>query len=333
MDSSSRILVTGSAGHLGEALMRSFVARGQRDRVLGIDRAPSAFTDVVATITDRAAVREAMRGVGAVIHTATLHKPHVATHTRQDFVDTNISGTLNLLEEAVSAGVRAFVFSSSTSVFGDALVPAPGQPAAWITEDVAAVPKNIYGATKAAAEDLCQLAARNQGLACVVLRISRFFPEADDDPQQRAAFADANIKANEFLYRRVALDDVVSAHLLAVERAADLRFARFVISATTPFEIGDAAALREDAVRVLRQRVPGFEALYRQLGWQMFPTLDRVYSNSRAREALGWQPGTDFNVVLERVAAGQPMETPLARQVGRKGYHGTAFRDGVYPTC
>jgi UDP-glucose 4-epimerase len=326
-----RILVTGSAGHLGEALMRTLAAAGQRQRALGMDHVPSWSTDVVASITDRAAVREAMQGIDAVIHTATLHKPHVATHSRQDFVDTNISGTLHLLEEAVSAGVRAFVFSSSTSVFGDALIPPAGQPAAWITEDVAAVPKNIYGATKAAAEDLCQLASRNQGLACVVLRVARFFPEPDDDPQTRTAYADANVKANEYLYRRVALEDVVSAHLMAVERAAQLRFARFIISATTPFESSDAAALRSDAARVLAQRVPAFEAVYRQLGWRMFPTLDRVYSNARARQVLGWQPGTDFHSVIRRVAAGQPMETALVREVGSKGYHGGAYRDGIYP--
>jgi UDP-glucose 4-epimerase len=63
----------------------------------------------------------------------------------------------------------------------------------------------------------------------------------------------------------------------------------------------------------------------------MFPTLDRVYSNARARHELGWRPGTDFASVIERVAAGRSMETPLAEQVGRKGYHGEAFPDGIYP--
>jgi len=110
-----------------------------------------------------------MKGVRAVFHAATLHKPHVATHSRQDFVDTNISGTLNLLEEAAAAGVESFVYTSTTSVFGDALVPPAGAPAAWVTEQVRPQPKNIYGATKAAAEDLCQLFHRNQGLACLVL--------------------------------------------------------------------------------------------------------------------------------------------------------------------
>src|SRR3546814_10654824 len=103
---------------------------------------------------DRAFLRRCLAGVATVYHAATLHKPHVATHSRQDFVDTNITGTLNLLEEAVDAGVGAFVFISTTSVFGNALTPPAGAPAAWVTEEVAPIPKNIYGVTKAAAEEI-----------------------------------------------------------------------------------------------------------------------------------------------------------------------------------
>jgi nucleoside-diphosphate-sugar epimerase len=156
-----------------------------------------------------------MKGVQAVLHAPTLHKPHVATHSRQEFVDTNITGTLHLLEEAVSAGVESFVYTSTTSVFGDALVPPLGAPAAWITEEVVPIPKNIYGATKAAAEDLCQLFHRNQGLPCIVLRTSRFFPEEDDNQEVRATFSDENVKANEYLHRRVDVEDVVTAGSLS----------------------------------------------------------------------------------------------------------------------
>jgi len=142
------VLVTGSSGHLGEALVRTLAA-ARRD-VIGIDLLPGPFTHQVGSIVDRAFVRRCMPGVATVFHAATLHKPHVATHGRQDFVDTNITGTLNLLEEAASAGVSTFVYTSTTSVFGDALTPRQHAPAAWITEHVVAVPKNIYGATKAA---------------------------------------------------------------------------------------------------------------------------------------------------------------------------------------
>src|SRR5438552_4353658 len=133
-----KVLVTGSAGHLGEALVRTLRARG--DDVVGLDLVASRSTSNIGSITDRSHVRRCMKGVDAVLHTATLHKPHVATHTRQDFVDTNITGTLNLLEEATAAGA-SFVFTSTTSVFGRALTPPLPSPAAWITEDVVPVPK------------------------------------------------------------------------------------------------------------------------------------------------------------------------------------------------
>ena len=155
-----RVLVTGSAGHLGEALVRTL--RDSRHEVIGVDVLDSPYTTRVGSITDRPLVRSSMAGVRAVFHAATLHKPHVATHSRQDFVDANVTGTLNLLEEAAAAGVESFILTSTTSVFGDALVAPAAAPAAWVTEDVAPVPKNIYGVTKAAAEDLCQLFHKEQ---------------------------------------------------------------------------------------------------------------------------------------------------------------------------
>ena len=177
------VLVTGSSGHLGEALMRTLRASGRA--ALGLDIIPGLFTDAIGSIADRALVARSMQGIDAVLHAATLHKPHVATHAPEAFVETNVRGTLILLEEAARARVRAFVMTSTTSTFGDALKPPEGQPAAWIDERVAPVPKNIYGVTKTAAEDLCQLFHRNEGLASVVLRTSRFFPEEDDDPAAR----------------------------------------------------------------------------------------------------------------------------------------------------
>jgi UDP-glucose 4-epimerase len=262
-----------------------------------------------------------MDGAGDVIHTATLHKPHVATHSRQDFVDTNLTGTLTLLEAAVRARVRAFLFTSTTSAFGDALTPPPGAPAAWITEDVVPVAKNIYGATKVAAEDLCQLAHRNQGLACLVLRTSRFFPESDDDPAARDGYADANLKANEFLNRRLDLEDAVDAHLCGLERAPALGFGRYILSATTPLVPGDAELVRRDAPAAVSRRVPGWEAIYARLGWRMAPSLDRVYDNARARADLGWRPRHDFAAVLARARDTGDLRSPLARAIGAKGYH------------
>ena len=324
-----KVLVTGSAGHLGEAILRSLA--GSEHEGLGIDILASPFTHRVGSIVDRGFVEGCMAGMDAVIHTATLHKPHVATHSRQDFVDSNITGTLNLLEEASLAGVESFVFTSTTSAFGAALVPAAGAPAAWITEDVTAVPKNIYGVTKTAAEDLCQLFQRRKGLPCVVLRTSRFFPEEDDSAALRAAYRDDNAKANEFLFRRVDLEDAVSAHLLAMARAPAIGFGRYIISATTPFRPEDLAELRADAAAVLRRRVPAYEAEYRRRSWQPFPAIDRVYVNRKAREELGWRPKYDFARILGQLTSGEAPGSDLARAVGAKGYHAEAFAEGPYP--
>ena len=323
------ILVTGSAGHLGEALMRALRVQGRA--AIGADIVASAFTDRVGSIVDPAFVDACMTDVGAVVHTATLHKPHIATHSRQAFVDTNITGTLNLLEAAAQRGVAAFVYTSTTSVFGDALTPADGAPAAWVTEELAPLAKNIYGATKAAAEDLCRVFHRNHRLPCLVLRTSRFFPEPDDDATQRGGYSDGNIKANELLYRRVDIADVVDAHLLALERAPALGFGRYVISATTPFRRDDAEELRRDAAAVLARRVPGYEAEYARRGWRMFPGIGRVYDNALARDALGWRPRHDFAALLATLREGADPRSTLAREVGVKGYHGERWRDGLYP--
>ncbi len=313
------LLVTGSAGHLGEALMRTLHAAGRPAR--GLDRLASNYTDFVGSIGDPALVARAMEGAAGVIHTATLHKPHVATHSRQAFVDANVTGTLTLLEAAARERVGAFVMTSTTSAFGAALTPAPGEPAAWITEDVRPVPRNIYGATKTAAETVCELFARAEGLAVVVLRASRFFPEVDDDPAIRRAYAPENVQANELLYRRVDIADVVAAHLLALEHAPRTGFGRYIISATTPFSQGDLAELRADAPAVVRRLFPDCGALYAALRWQMFPSLDRVYVNARARTELDWRPTYDFRRVLDRLARGEDFRSELAREVGSKGYH------------
>ena len=314
-----RLLVTGSAGHLGEALVR--VLSGDGHDVVGLDVLASPCTRRVGSITDRALVRDALRGVEGVLHAAALHKPHVGTHHRQAFIDVNVTGTLTLLEEAVAADVGAFVLTSTTSAFGRALAPAPRAPAAWISEDVVPAPTNIYGATKVAAEHLCELVHRDHGLPCLILRTSRFFPERDDRDDVTAADDDENLKVNELLHRRVDLEDGVTAHVRALERAPTLGFGRYVISATTPFTRDDVTELRSDAPAVLRRRVPAYSQVYAARGWRMTPDIERVYDNERAREDLGWTPRYDFEHALARIAAGAPPFSPLTRVVGAKGYH------------
>ncbi|KAA9129649.1 NAD(P)-dependent oxidoreductase [Marinihelvus fidelis] len=324
-----KALVTGSAGHLGEAMMLGVAEHGWD--VAGLDVKPSPHTDFTGSITDRAFVRDCLAGVDVIFHTATLHKPHVGTHSRQDFVDTNVTGTLNLLEEAVAQGCKAFIFTSTTSTFGDALRPAPGEPAVWVTEDLRPRPKNIYGVTKCAAEDLCALFHRNTGLPCLVLKTSRFFPEDDDDKGKRDAFDSDNLKVNELLNRRADIADLVSAHLLAAEKAGAIGFDKLILSAPSPFRRSDAAALATDAPSVLAGYVPKYASTYEQLGWTLPDAFDRVYDSTRAQRVLGWVPRYTFQAALEHLRAGEDYRSELARRVGSKGYHSDQFEDEPFP--
>jgi nucleoside-diphosphate-sugar epimerase len=236
-----------------------------------------------------------------------------------------------VLEAALQGGVSGVVFSSTTSTFGAALRPAASHPAAWVTEDTACVPKNIYGVTKKAAEDLCELFFRSKGLACVVLRTARFFPEADDDRSLRREYDDLNLKVNEYLYRRLDLADAVEAHILAAERASELGFGRYILSATSPFEQEHLAALRTNAPAVVRSLFPEYEDVYLRRGWRMLPAIDRVYVNRRASDDLGWKPQFDFQHAIAALRRGDDVFSPLARAVGSKGYHSRTFHEGPYP--
>ncbi|MGH2942595.1 MAG: NAD-dependent epimerase/dehydratase family protein, partial [Solirubrobacteraceae bacterium] len=289
----ANVLVTGSDGHLGEALMRRLPEEGHEAR--GLDVRPGAFVDVVGSVAEPAVVRDALDGIDVVLHAATLHKPHVGSHPRSAFVETNVTGTRVLLEEAVRAGVRAFVFTSTTSMFGRAMRPADGEPAAWITEDVVPRPRNVYGATKVAPEGVCELVHRNHGLPVAVLRTARFFPEPDDVEGRRDGYSDLNLKVLELLHRRVDLEDVVTAHLRALHRAPAIGFGRYIVSATTPLHPSDAGELRRDAAGVIARRcAPATAAVFAYRDWSMPADIERVYVNDRARAGLGWEPRYTF---------------------------------------
>ena len=321
-------LVTGSSGHLGEALVRSLRAR--KEATVSVDIRPGVFTDHVLDISGADQISSLFKGVRHVLHAATLHKPHVATHSRLDFIRSNIEGTQVLLDAALREGVESFVFTSTTSTFGDALAPPPGAPAAWITEEVAPQVKNIYGASKLAAEDLCYIAHRKDRLPVVILRTSRFFPEDQDSAAVRAEFGRENSQLNEFLHRRVDIEDVVSAHLLAAQRAPEIGFEKYIVSATSPFGQDDLQTLRTDPSSVVARHVD-FQPVYNRLGWKMYADIDRVYVNDKARRDLGWQPKHDFSSVLARVASGGEVLSDLARDVGVIPYHDQVFEDGPYP--
>lgn len=299
-----KILVTGSSGWLGQTLVPRLARDGHE--VIGLDPEPGATTSVVGSVVDRALVRRIVRdeGITAIVHAAARHKPHIETHDNSEFVAVNVQGTLNLLEEAVAPGspVDRFVFTSTTSLMISQEIrdgKAGGAKAAvWIDETMAPLkPRNIYGVTKLAAEELCRLFNHLHGLPVLVLRTSRFFPE-EDDMAHAIVQSGENTKANEFLFRRLSVEDAAEAHVLALSKAKEIGFDTFIVSAPTPFHREDCHDLITDAPAVVARLFPEYRTLYERRGWTMFDTIDRVYDATKAERVLGFRCRTDFAALL-----------------------------------
>ena len=301
-----RLLLTGSSGWLGRFLAPRLRAAGHA--VVGLDVAPGAETQFLGSVADRALVERAFadHAVEAVIHGGALHKPDIARFPTQAFVDVNVTGTLNLLRAAVAAGHDRFIFTSTTSLMiSQTIREEVGAAAIWIDETLGPLmPRNIYGVTKLAAEGLCRLHHLDHGLNCIILRTGRFFPEEDDTHRDLSG---ENMKANEFLNRRLTVEDVAEAHLVALERAPAIGFGTYIICAPTPFRPADAETLKQDAVAAVARYFPDAPALYAARGWQLPRRIGRVYDTRLAERELGFRARTDFSQVLAALRAKAPL--------------------------
>jgi nucleoside-diphosphate-sugar epimerase len=271
-----KVLVTGSSGRIGGAIAARL---SLRHAVAGVDLRAGPLTTELADVENTSRLAELLQGADAVIHTASLHVPDLAARSAADFRATNVEATRRLLAAAGEAGVSRFVYTSTTSLSGDAMLPAAGE-AAWVTESLAPRPRDVYDETKLAAEEACAAASR-AGLSAVALRMSRCFPE---EPRVVAIYR---------LHRGVDAEDVAAAHELALA-PAPAGFRVFNISAPTPFTRADCGRLFDDAASVILERHPWAAAEFARRGWELPRSIDRVYVVERAIAELGYRPQHDF---------------------------------------
>ncbi|MBN9087599.1 MAG: NAD(P)-dependent oxidoreductase [Reyranella sp.] len=301
------ILVTGSSGWLAQDLIPRLKRAGHT--VVGLDVLAGPHTDIVDTVANRDTVRKAIRDhrIQGIVHAGGLHKPQVATHDATRFIETNVQGTLNLLQEATARGstVDRFVFTSTTSLMISQEIRDAHRRGAdrafWIDEEMTTLePRNIYGVSKLSAEHLCRMVHEASGLPTVILRTSRFFPE-EDDMAHEIIQSSANTKANEFLFRRLTVHDAASAHIVALDRAPQIGFDTFIISALTPFSPDDCEQLMEYAPLVVHRYFPRYREIYARRGWTMFDYIDRVYDSNKAMRRMGFVCQTDFGDILTQL--------------------------------
>ncbi len=299
-----KLLLTGSSGWLGRFLAPKLAAIGHE--VVGLDVAVGDHTDEIGSVADRKLIDKLFsdHAIEAVIHAGALHKPDIVRYPNSAFVDVNVTGTLNLLEAAVQAGHDRFIFTSTTSLMISETVRAGrdggAEQAFWLDEEFGPLkPRNIYGVTKISAEHLCRLYHKLHGINVAVLRTGRFFPEDDDT---LATPSGPNLKANEFLNRRLTVEDAADAHIAALDGISDLGFETFILSAPTPFAREDCRQLILDAPSVITRYFPEAAALYEQKGWVLPDHIDRIYDAGKAERLLGFRAKTDFTSILYALA-------------------------------
>lgn len=278
-----RILVTGSSGKLGKEIVR--LLRVNNYDVLGIDLLKSDTTNEIIDIRDKNAVQEVTVGVDAIIHTAALHGKHTdLNYLREKFIDTNIHGTNNLLSASVKNGVSKFLYTSTTSIYGTAMVN--DKQAVWVDENLMPEPRDIYDITKLTCELLCKDYFEKEGIESTVLRVSRFLPEDD------------NTKANHRIYRGLDEMDGAVGIQLALEKKFD-SFEVYNISNQSPFQKEDLVELYENPKSVIFKYYPEAEAFYKENKWTFLERIDRVYSIEKAKKDLGYEPKMNFDIFLK----------------------------------
>jgi nucleoside-diphosphate-sugar epimerase len=229
-----RFLVTGGAGFIGSNIVHELVGRGESVRVLddlstghmaNLDGVLDSVEFIKGSAADADAARAAAKGVEVVLHQGALGSVPRSVKDPKTSNHANVTGTLTMLVAARDAGVRRFIFASSSSVYG----ANPVQPR---TEDLAPMPQSPYAASKLAAESYVRVFAQVYGMETVSLRYFNIYGprQRTDGPYaavvpvfttrllagEACAIYGDGLQSRDFTF----VSDCVRANLLAAEAPA-----------------------------------------------------------------------------------------------------------------
>lgn len=281
-----KIIITGGSGFLGHHMYRKLTEMGLQ--VINIDkRVHPTIPTTVADILNPLEMMEHVKDADAVLHFAALIEAGESVKFPQKFIDSNISGTLKVLEAMKHNGIKNIVFSSTAAVYGEPLnIP--------IKEDDRTLPINPYGMTKLAMEALISSYVASNGLSACALRYFNLYgPEEHHEPETHAiprfisqVYHDEEVTVwgtGEHKRDYIHVRDVVDAHIQALALCERIpgKYHYFNISTEQPKSVLEIVALLEKEL--------GKKANVKHFEGRPGDPLLLYASAEKAKEQLGWQ--------------------------------------------
>lgn len=281
-----RVVVTGAGGSLGRVVAPALADRGHDVRLFDLERPAMDFEFVQGDVRDLDRLVAAFDGADVVVHGAAIHGIHVDIWPAEAFWSINATGTFNVYEAARRQGVAHVVLSSSMAVYG---ATPTSDSWAYVTDNMATVPQDVYGLSKLTCEGVGRYYGRHGGVSSVALRLGMFVPESFERYGFRLVFGGVDDR------------DVAQAVLLAMNHRPDEGFDTFNIFADAPFDEQDAATLADDPLGVLERHWPGTKSLASERRLDVDDLLWgwAVWSIEKAKRVLGYQPQHNFTEFLD----------------------------------
>jgi len=295
--SAIKLLVTGGAGFIGSHLVDALIERGFGVRVIDNlsggkkERVNPMAEFVEGDIRDFEAVKKVMEGVNYVFHLAALPRVQVSIQNPKETNDVNVGGTLNLLVAAKDSGVKKFIYSASSSAYGD-------QDKMPLNEEMKANPISPYGLQKYVGELNCSIFSRIYGLKTASLRYFNVYgPRFDADSpyslvigrflkQRKEGKPMTIVPDGEQTRDFTHVKDVVMANILAMES-----------DKVGNGEVLNVGAGKNYSINRIADIIGGPKVYIE-------PRLEPRHTladNKKAGELLGWQPTVSLEEGIEEL--------------------------------
>jgi nucleoside-diphosphate-sugar epimerase len=302
-----RVLVTGAAGFLGNALVNRLILDGEN--VVMSDLAPDKTARPgwqTCDLTRQDEVERLLRDnpVDTIIHAGAVSGPMVMADRPLDIWQINVTGTVYLLQAALLSKVSRFVLCSSVDVYGS-------DPIGLIDEDAAFAPQTVYGASKVAAEAALVGYACQHGIDGLAVRLAWIYGPGRRTPTTlerliRAGLADEAVVLDHHaaeLTHYLFIDDAVSGVLAAARAAGRLPRCAYNIAADGSVPMGRV-------VETLQALLPTLGVTFRQ---ESRDTESASYSLANTKRDLGYRPATTLSEGLRQYVAALRTEAAAHR--------------------